>query len=127
VPASAEPDEAGLYHLQRVAERALLVYAVGKDVLLVHMVAVTADRFPRTGGSRDLCLGGTRNDVSRNIGTPVLLCKRSIHRRGLKEKESPPLYENIAPKHDQSVLFFRHASITQKAREVQWNSLECAA
>jgi MFS family permease len=61
---------------------ALLVYAAGKTFFWPTMLAVTSDRFPRTGAVAISIMGGIGMMSAGLIGTPGLGCKRSIHRRG---------------------------------------------
>ena len=85
---------------------ALLVYAVGKTFFWPTMLAVTSDRFPRTGAVAISIMGGIGMMSAGLIGTPGLgYAKDRFTAEALKEK-SVALYEQYRASTPSQFLFF---------------------
>lgn len=89
---------------------ALIIYAAGKTFFWPTLLAVTSDRFPRTGAIAISIMGGIGMMSAGLIGTPGLgYAKDRFGGEALREK-NPVLYEQYRAEVPSNFLFFKEVN-----------------
>jgi hypothetical protein len=86
---------------------ALLIYAVGKTFLWPTMLAITSDRFPRTGAIAISIMGGIGMMSAGLIGTPGLGYAKDRFAGEALEQSQPQVIADYRAEQPSRFLFFK--------------------
>src|SRR5438034_7726376 len=89
---------------------ALAVYAVGKTFFWPTMLAVTSDRFPRTGAVAISIMGGIGMMSAGLIGSPGLGYAKDRFAGNELEKSEPAMYAQYKSPESSKWLFFENVN-----------------